>query len=145
MPYDNNIIWAGTEIGLFISQDGGATWNVSDNGLPRVGIFQMFIQDEQIVVSTYGRGIWTVNIPELINYTPPVATLSPRMNKLVQLTSGDVSIKVDLRSLYDSTRVIVNGQLFKTIESNSEITSEEILFPITQTATLNASVNGTII
>ena len=139
MPYDNNIIWAGTEIGLFISQDGGATWNVSDNGLPRVGIFQMFIQDEQIVVSTYGRGIWTVNIPELINYTPPVATLSPRMNKLVQLTSGDVSIKVDLRSLYDSTRVIVNGQLFKTIESNSEITSEEILFSITQTATLNAS------
>lgn len=139
MPYNTNIIWAGTEIGLFISEDGGATWNIADNGLPRVGIFQMFIQDRQVVVTTYGRGVWTVNLPELENYNPPVVTLAPRMNHLVQNTSGDVSIKLDLRSPYDSTRVFINSEYYKTISANNSAISDEVIIPISGQATITAS------
>jgi len=139
MPYNTNIIWVGTEIGLFISEDGGATWNIADNGLPRVGIFQMFIQDRQVVVTTYGRGVWTVNLPELENYIPPVVTLAPRMNHLVQTTSGDVLIKLDLRSPYDSTKVFINGELYKTIEANNAAESNEVIIPVTQEIIITAS------
>jgi len=78
MPYNNDIIWAGTEIGLFISEDNGISWSIADNGLPNVGIFQMSIVDDQVLVATYGRGIWTVTLPELSSYAPPEVTLVPR-------------------------------------------------------------------
>ena len=58
-PYNTNIIWAGTEIGIFESTDNGESWHYADNGLPAVSVWQMFIQDQQIVIATHGRGIWT--------------------------------------------------------------------------------------
>ncbi|UCH14841.1 MAG: T9SS type A sorting domain-containing protein [Bacteroidales bacterium] len=62
MPYNTNIIWAGTEIGLFESVDNGETWYYADNGLPAVSIWQMFIQDNHIIVATHGRGIWSLDL-----------------------------------------------------------------------------------
>lgn len=59
MPYNTNIIWAGTEIGIFESTDNGASWHYADNGLPAVSIWQMLIRDNTIVLATHGRGIWT--------------------------------------------------------------------------------------
>lgn len=52
-------IWAGTEIGIFESTDNGETWYYADNGLPAASIWKMYIQDNQVIVATYGRGIWT--------------------------------------------------------------------------------------
>ena len=62
MPYNTDIIWAGTEIGIFESTDNGANWHYADNGLPAVSVWQMFIQDNNIVVATHGRGIWSLDL-----------------------------------------------------------------------------------
>ena len=62
-PNDSDVMWAGTEIGLFESTDAGATWQYSDNGLPAVAIWQMRVVDNQVVVATHGRGIWTIDLP----------------------------------------------------------------------------------
>ncbi|MFC2134576.1 T9SS type A sorting domain-containing protein [Bacteroidota bacterium] len=140
MPYDTDIIWVGTEIGLFISEDGGTSWNIADNGIPRVGIFQMFIQDGQVVVSTYGRGIWTVELPELTNYELPSPTLSPRLNQVVQAPTGDVVISIDLRSSYDETEVYLNGVVYQVIPANAESSSEEILYTVTEEETITFNV-----
>ena len=60
-PYNTNILWAGTEIGIFESIDNGANWHFADNGLPPVSVWQMYIQDQQIIIATHGRGIWTAS------------------------------------------------------------------------------------
>ena len=60
-PYDTDIIWAGTEIGIFESTDNGTSWHYADNGLPAVSVWQMYIQDQNIVIATHGRGIWTAS------------------------------------------------------------------------------------
>ncbi len=60
-PYNTDIIWAGTEIGIFESTDNGLSWHYADNGLPAVSVWQMYIQDQQIVIATHGRGIWTAS------------------------------------------------------------------------------------
>ncbi|HKL41593.1 MAG TPA: hypothetical protein VJ962_03345, partial [Clostridia bacterium] len=67
LPNDPNTIWAGTDIGLFESNNNGLTWNYADNGIPAVSIYDMFVQDNQVVVATHGRGIWTASIDELNN------------------------------------------------------------------------------
>ncbi len=62
LPYDTNTIWVGTEIGLFESTDNGATWNYSDVGLPAVSIWQLDFVDDNVLVATHGRGIWTAGV-----------------------------------------------------------------------------------
>ncbi len=57
--FNPEMIWAGTEIGIFESVDNGETWYYADNGMPAVSIWQMFLQDNQVIVATYGRGIWS--------------------------------------------------------------------------------------
>lgn len=77
LPNQPNEIWAGTEIGLFISKNNGTTWQYSDNGLPAVSIWEMRAADDEIVVATHGRGIWSVTAPELtiVSNEPEEATL----------------------------------------------------------------------
>ncbi len=74
MPYDENVLWAGTEIGLFESNDAGETWNII-NDFPSVTIWDFKIKDGQVVIATHGRGIWTADIPELEGFVPPVGSL----------------------------------------------------------------------
>ena len=67
MPENTNILWAGTEIGIFESTNNGYTWHYADNGLPPVSVWNMFIQDNQIIVATHGRGIWSLDL-DAVNF-----------------------------------------------------------------------------
>jgi hypothetical protein len=68
MPDNPNIIWAGTEIGIVESQDNGVTWALLNN-FPNVSVWDMKGQDDQIVIATHGRGIWTAKMTS--NQNPP--------------------------------------------------------------------------
>ncbi len=78
MPNNPDELWAGTEIGLFISTDNGATWHMADNGLPAVSIWQMRFVDGQVVVATHGRGVWSVSIPAVVANEPEPDALPER-------------------------------------------------------------------
>jgi hypothetical protein len=63
-PANTQIIFAGTDIGVFRSADGGASWQPFSNGLPRVAVFGMEIQAVHRIlkIATHGRGIWEMNL-----------------------------------------------------------------------------------
>lgn len=65
MPHAPNVLWAGTEIGIFVSKNRGITWNYADNGLPAVSVWRMKMRDGELVVGTHGRGVWTVPVSEI--------------------------------------------------------------------------------
>ena len=77
MPHNEDIIWVGTDIGLFESRDGGQSWLLADNGLPTTSVWQMQVVDDQIVVATFGRGIWTTDLPSAVASTGFGPTLGP--------------------------------------------------------------------
>jgi photosystem II stability/assembly factor-like uncharacterized protein len=64
-PQDSNSIYAGTEIGVYHSSDGGANWSPYGVGLPRVAVFDVKISNVQryLRIATHGRGIWEIGIP----------------------------------------------------------------------------------
>jgi len=66
LPGRTNELWAGTDIGIFISVDDGQNWQFADNGLPAVSIWQMRVVDDQIVVATHGRGVWSVPLNDVV-------------------------------------------------------------------------------
>jgi photosystem II stability/assembly factor-like uncharacterized protein len=59
-PTQNNLVYIGTDVGVFTSTDGGTTWASFNNGLPVVAIFDIGISpvNGAVRVSTHGRGIW---------------------------------------------------------------------------------------
>ncbi|MBN2484539.1 MAG: T9SS type A sorting domain-containing protein [Bacteroidales bacterium] len=63
-PDDTSRIWAGTEIGIMETTDNGQSWHYLISEMPSVTIWQMFMQNNQVVAATYGRGIWTYQYNE---------------------------------------------------------------------------------
>lgn len=59
-PTNTQHIYAGTDIGVFRSKDGGASWTPFSSGLPRVAVFGMEIHPIHhfLRIATHGRGIY---------------------------------------------------------------------------------------
>jgi photosystem II stability/assembly factor-like uncharacterized protein len=63
-PVDRDLLFVGTEFGLWISVDGGAQWAQYKGGeLPSVPVRDVAIhpRDHDLVIATHGRGIWIVD------------------------------------------------------------------------------------
>jgi len=58
-----NLLFVGTEFGLFVSLNGGAGWTPFRNGFPTVAVQDMVIhpRDNDLVIGTHGRSIWIVD------------------------------------------------------------------------------------
>lgn len=59
-----NLLFVGTEFGLWISLDGGKIWSQYKGGdLPSVAVRDLVIhpRDNDLVIATHGRGIWIVD------------------------------------------------------------------------------------
>jgi photosystem II stability/assembly factor-like uncharacterized protein len=54
-----DLLFLGTEFGLYISIDGGKKWNRFDNNFPKVAVHDMVIhpKEDALVVATHGRAI----------------------------------------------------------------------------------------
>ncbi len=118
LPHAENTIWAGTEIGIYVSEDNGASWSYSNFGLPAVAIWDMKTSGDEVVVATYGRGLWTLTIPELLNAPPPTVTLAPQFADFNHNTDGNLATVIS-RSEYDSLQVWVNETSYHTATNNS--------------------------
>ena len=75
---DRDLLFLGTELGLWVSLDGGKQWAHYKGGdLPSVAVRDLAIhpRDDDLVIATHGRGIWIVDdITPLRALTP--ATLA---------------------------------------------------------------------
>ncbi len=77
-PVDPQLLFLGTEFGLWISTDAGAHWAQFKGGhLPAVAVRDLAIQrrDNDLVLATHGRGIWVIDdITPLRHLTPEVTS-----------------------------------------------------------------------
>ncbi|MBO3697392.1 hypothetical protein [Roseivirga sp. E12] len=72
-PNKEGVLYAGTEFGLFISLNDGETWNEFNNNLPVTPITDMKIHQDDLVMSTMGRGFWILdNISSIRSLTEAV-------------------------------------------------------------------------
>lgn len=58
-----NLMFYGTEHGLYISIDGAKTWSKFNNGYPSVSTMDLVIQEREsdLVIGTFGRSIWVLD------------------------------------------------------------------------------------
>jgi photosystem II stability/assembly factor-like uncharacterized protein len=60
-PVRPGLLFAGTELGVFVSFDDGARWQSLQMNLPAVSVRDIAIHDDDLVVATHGRGFWIVD------------------------------------------------------------------------------------
>ena len=62
-PSDPNTLFAGTDVGSYVTHDHGATWALLGTGLPRAAIWQESYDPSRglLVAGTHGRGAWTLD------------------------------------------------------------------------------------
>ncbi|HED08910.1 MAG TPA: hypothetical protein ENI57_12380 [Ignavibacteria bacterium] len=62
-PVDKNLLFLGTEMGLYYTIDAGKNWTKWTNNFPTAPVFGLKIQEREsdLVIGTYGRGIYIID------------------------------------------------------------------------------------
>ena len=60
-PDRENLLYAGTETGLYLSFDGGSSWKKFHNNLPVVPVTDIKVHQQDLVLSTQGRAFWILD------------------------------------------------------------------------------------
>lgn len=120
-PDNPDIIWAGTEIGIVESQDNGQSWALIED-FPSVSVWDMKGQDDQVVIATHGRGIWTATIEaEQISVRTPeiIASGTSPEEKLM--------LKIKVEESFDKIEFFDNTALLGSIQ---DVVASELVIEI---------------
>jgi len=66
-PENENLLFVGTDNGLYVSFNQGASWELFQNGMPNVAVHDLVIQPEakHLLVGTHGRSVYKADISTL--------------------------------------------------------------------------------
>ena len=79
-PVQRGLLYLGTEGGLYVSHDDGSHWAPLQLNLPRAPVYWLTVQErfDDLVVATYGRGIWILDdLSPIRRDLGPLTTLFP--------------------------------------------------------------------
>ena len=77
-PKRKGLLYAGTDTGVFVSWDDGDHWQSLTLNLPATPITDLQVHENDLVISTFGRGLW------ILDDVSPLRDLKP------EITSADV-------------------------------------------------------
>ena len=84
---NKNLLYVGTDNGLFVSIDQGKNWHIFDKNIPRVAVHDLFIQEtaNHLLVGTHGRSIYLLTL-DAVQQLPgvsdkPFVVLAPKPQK----------------------------------------------------------------
>ncbi|HEX2168361.1 MAG TPA: hypothetical protein VHG09_14095 [Longimicrobiales bacterium] len=77
-PVNPNLLYLGTDVGLYLSLDQGQSWRKWGHGFPTVPVHDLKIhpRDRELIVGTHGRSIWIIDVAPLQGLTPDVIAAS---------------------------------------------------------------------
>jgi photosystem II stability/assembly factor-like uncharacterized protein len=66
-------LYLGTDRGVYVSHNGGASWLAADTGLPNTVVYDLAVDEtnDWILAATHGRGMWRA----FTDLTPPLVTV----------------------------------------------------------------------
>ncbi len=74
-PINPNLLYVGTDRGVFVSLDRGAKWQAFGNNLPNVPVHDLIVhpRDRELVAGTHGRSVWIADVLPLQEFSDTVA------------------------------------------------------------------------
>ncbi len=92
-PENPGVLYAGTDLGVYVSLDGGEEWHALPGGnLPSSFYQDLVIHPEEdiLVAATHGRGVWALDVRPIQALTPEVMSEAVHLFEIgsVQLPQG---------------------------------------------------------
>jgi photosystem II stability/assembly factor-like uncharacterized protein len=72
-PVRQGLVYAGTETGVHVSFDSGASWRSLQRNLPVVPVTDLIVKDDDVAISTQGRSFW------ILDDVAPLRQMSPEL------------------------------------------------------------------
>jgi photosystem II stability/assembly factor-like uncharacterized protein len=110
-PDNPNILWVGTEIGIVESTDNGQSWALIEN-FPNVAVWDMKGQDNEVVIATHGRGIWTAKLSAPQTSASPIEVIAAGTSP-----TGRFAARIHAKLPFDSVHVYANHQKVRTLKT----------------------------
>src|SRR5437867_2950034 len=80
-PKRRGLLFAGTESGVYVSFDDGDHWQSLMLNLPTTMVDDIAIHDNDLIVGTYGRGIWVLDDYAVLRQLGPSASAATHLFK----------------------------------------------------------------
>ncbi|RMH03069.1 MAG: hypothetical protein D6702_07205 [Planctomycetota bacterium] len=63
-PKNPDVLYVGTDVGVYVSRDRGASWDSLSAGLPSTFVHDLKVhpRDDILVIATHGRGMWAMDV-----------------------------------------------------------------------------------
>jgi len=92
-PTNPDILYVGTDLGVYVSVDGGGAWHALPGGdVPTSFFHDLVIHPEEdiLVAATHGRGVWAMDVRPIQSLTPEAMAEAVHLFDLdpVQLPQG---------------------------------------------------------
>jgi photosystem II stability/assembly factor-like uncharacterized protein len=124
-PARRGLLLCGTELGLLVSFDDGASWRRCQGELPRVPVHDFVFEGDDLVVATHGRSIWILeDLPALRQHRPeldsaPLHLYKPR-RQVRWLTDRGFPAKGEARRSYSLLGPVVVAYDKRQLEDRTE-------------------------
>jgi hypothetical protein len=140
-PTNSNTLYAGTDIGVFVSTNGGTNWAPFGTGLPRVAVFDMAITaDSKLRIATHGRGMFEM----ALNASPRISINDVSLNEGITGTTA-FNFNVTLSSASPQTVTVNYATANGTATAGSDYVANSgtVIFNSGETSkTVTVQVNG---
>jgi len=66
-PREKNILYVGTDLGVYVSLDRGTNWISLCNGLPTTPVHDLVIhpREHELVIGSHGRGVFVLDMSDI--------------------------------------------------------------------------------
>jgi photosystem II stability/assembly factor-like uncharacterized protein len=149
-PKRQGLLYAGTEKGMWISFDDGASWSKFRINLPPVPIHDLAVKNDNLIAATHGRSFWMIDdltplhqlnaemsAKEIVLFKPMpsyrMAGSSRRENKKLEGENhpGGVMVHYFLKNVDEKTEVKLeflesDGTLIKAFNNKSKERSDQL-------------------
>ena len=90
-PSSPDILYVGSDHGLYVSLDGGASFMTMMGGMPNAPVHDVKVQDreEDLVVGTHGRSIWIADLEHVRQLTPELVARAVHLFDLADVRWRD--------------------------------------------------------
>jgi photosystem II stability/assembly factor-like uncharacterized protein len=106
-PLNSTWLYVGTDIGIFTSQDSGATWTLPQDGPSNVSVDELaWLDNSHIIAATHGRGVYKATVTLTTNPVPTLTSISPNT---VAVGSNTFAMAVNGTNFTNTSVVVWNG------------------------------------
>ncbi len=152
-PVKPEILYAGTEYGVYISFNNGGNWQALQLNLPQVPITDLAVKENDLIAATQGRSYWILDDlsmlhqvgPELANKSMHLFKPEPVYNRMGgsrtntkfngQNPPGGVAVHFYLKDMNDSSKVSLEfmdkaGKLIRKFSSVNDKNADPVNNPV---------------